>query len=281
MRIILLVCVAGVVAGVVAGCKDRVMPTAGDYPSVVEVAPEVDSDTLYYDDEVDESPEVTSADELFDDFIFTFANSPRHQLRRITFPLVWHKRNRTDTIRQNEWEIERFFIEQDYYTLILDDESSLEAVKDTGIDHAIVEKIYLSSGYVTQYLFAKDRQRWQLIEVNDTTFLGTARESFLRFYQQFTTDSLFQLSSIASPLKFTGPDPDDDFATIEGVIMPEQWQMFAPDLPRGMIYNIVYGTVGERPDEKLFVVRGIANGLETSLLFRRRSGQWHLVELSM
>jgi len=80
---------------------------------------------------------------------------------------------------------------------------------------------------------------------------------------------------------FTGPDPDDDFGTMTGTLAPEQWPSFAPQLPRGLIYNIIYGQKYTESSQKIFVVRGIANGLETELTFKKRGGKWKLTKLSM
>ncbi len=66
--------------------------------------------------------------------------------------------------------------------------------------------------------------------------------SFLKFYGSILL--LIPLSRHAhlhNPVKFTGPDPDDDFSTMTGDIEPETWPAFAPQLPHGMIYNVIYG----------------------------------------
>ncbi len=260
------------------GCKkERLQPQSAPIDSTRTDSISIDS--LFEEEE--EEPMPIAADELFDDFIFNFASNSRLQASRITFPLIVKKSERTDTLSRKDWEMEHFFMEQDYYTLILDNLAQFESVKDTSVNHAIVEKIYLESGYVTQYIFNREGGTWRMTAINDTTYKGTPNESFLTFYTRFTTDSIFQEASIANPLRFSGPDPDDDFSTMEGVIMPEQWQMFAPDLPRDMLYNVVYGEPARSSVEKLFVVRGIANGLETELTFHRREGRWKLTKLAM
>ena len=82
-------------------------------------------------------------------------------------------------------------------------------------------------------------------------------------------------------MKFTGPDPDDDFSTMTGDIEPETWPAFAPQLPHGMIYNIIYGQKYTESNQKIFVIRGIANGMETSLTFKKIGGKWELIKLDM
>lgn len=48
-----------------------------------------------------------------------------------------------------------------------------------------------------------------------------------------------------------------------------------------MIYNIIYGQKYTESTQKIFVIRGIANGLETQLTFKRVNGKWMLTKLEM
>ncbi len=281
MRKLLYAVVAVVVCGFMGvgltGCKDKA--TSTDDSSTDSTL--LDTATAMVEEVEEDIPMPRAADEIFDDFIFNFASNGRLQRERILFPLVVYKGERTDTIEQNQWEKEPFFMEQDFYTVILDNENQLASVNDSATTHVRIEKIYLESGYVTQYLFDKENGQWRMTAINDTTFRGTPREDFLNFYTKFTTDTLFQVESVNDQFKFIGPDPDDDFATMEGVILPEQWTEFAPDLPREMLYNVMYGLPAESGTEKLFVIRGIANGLETELSFRKKDGHWKLTQIQL
>ena len=102
--------------------------------------------------------------------------------------------------------------------------------------------------------------------------------SFLTFYQRFVTDPKFQQNSLSESVTFTGPDPEDDFSTMTGEILPEQWPVFAPWLPSGSIYNIVYGKPQQTSSSNVryFLLRGISNGLQTDLMFVRKGGAWKL-----
>jgi len=51
-------------------------------------------------------------------------------------------------------------------------------------------------------------------------------------------------------------------------------------LPKKMIYNIIYGEPRQEGNSKLFVLRGIANGLELEMTFHRANGNWRLTKLS-
>ena len=103
---------------------------------------------------------------------------------------------------------------------------------------------------------------------------------FYAFYNKFVNDSTYRAQSLAEVVDFSGPDPEDDFARMEGSIMPEQLELFAPELPKDMIYNIVYGEGSIKGNTRIFVVRGIANGLETELTFRKTKGGFILEKIN-
>lgn len=64
-------------------------------------------------------------------------------------------------------------------------------------------------------------------------------------------------------------------------MLPEQWDAFKPTFfPHGTIYNILYGQHYTESRHKIFVVRGISNGLEMEMTFNRRQGRWRLSSFS-
>ena len=229
-----------------------------------------------------ETPMPKAADELFDDFIFNFAANRSLQRKRIHFPLDVYKNGKKDhQIQRANWKMEHFFMHQDFYTLIFDSRKQMNLVKDTSVSHVVTEKIFFKLKTVEQYLFNRINGQWMLTSINYKPMYQNQNASFLKFYREFVVDSAFQIRSVNDPLSFTGPDPDDDFSTMTGTLAPEQWPMFAPSLPHDMIYNIIYGQKYTESNQKIFVIRGIANGLETELTFRRVGGQWKLMKLSM
>lgn len=229
-----------------------------------------------------ETPMPKAADELFDDFIFNFAANRSLQRKRIHFPLDVYKNGKKDhQIQRANWKMEHFFMHQDFYTLIFDSRKQMNLVKDTSVSHVVIEKIFFKLKTVEQYLFNRINGQWMLTSINYKPMYQNQNASFLKFYREFVVDSAFQIRCVNDPLSFTGPDPDDDFSTMTGTLAPEQWPMFAPSLPHDMIYNIIYGQKYTESNQKIFVIRGIANGLETELTFRRVGGQWKLMKLSM
>lgn len=227
-----------------------------------------------------ETPMPKAADELFDDFFFNFAANKKLQIERTQFPLPVEKAGKTDTIRKKQWKTDRFFMRQGYYTLIFDNFRQMNVVKDTSVNKVVVEKIYFNIKTVKSYNFNRVNGLWKLTSINYKGIHENRNASFLKFYHQFVTDSTFQAESISNPMEFIGPDPDDDFSQMEGLITPETWPAFAPELPDNMIYNIIYGEDSKPGLQRIFVIRGIANGLEMELTFKREKSKWMLTKLS-
>ena len=261
------------------GCSDK-KPVAADSTAVDSTlfADTAVADTM--DQLIAEQQMPKAADELFDDFIFNFAANHKLQMNRIKFPLKIVDGEEVEYVKKGQWEMEHFFMEQGYYTLIFDNMKQMDVVKDTSINNVVIEKVYLTEKKVKKYMFNRINGRWMLTSIQTNAMIHNTNASFLAFYQRFATDQDFQLESLNNPVMFTGPDPDDDFSTMSGEIAPETWPAFAPELPSDFIYNIMYGQKYTEGNQKIFVMRGIANGMEMELTFKRIDGDWKLTALS-
>ena len=246
--------------------------------SVADTLDSVPLDTL--EQLLSEIPTPKAMDELFDDFLFNFAANKKVQKARIIFPLTVHKGDKDEQIDKNKWEMERFFMRQGYYTLWFDNDAQMELAKDTSINQAIVEKIQLKKDLVKDYVFNRIRGAWMLREIRETKIAENINASFLAFYQKFSSDKAFQVKSLNSLVKFVGPDPDDDFNMMEGLITPDTWEAFAPELPKKTIYNIIYGEPKSMDNEKIFILRGISNGQEVELRFKKVGEHWLLMKMT-
>ena len=246
--------------------------------SVADTSEVAETDTLEL--LITETPMPRAADAMFDDFIFNFAANKRLQKERIIFPLRQTEAGQTTHIEKNHWQMEHFFMRQGYYTLLFNDEQQMALMKDTAVSEAIVEKIQLKKNRVTNYLFQRIRGAWMLKGIQVTTIPENANADFLAFYQKFVTDSAFQVKSLHETVQFVGPDPDDDFNMMEGVITPDTWEAFAPTLPAKVLYNIVYGKPQPSGNEKIFLLRGVANGLELELRFKKMGEKWKLMKMT-
>ncbi|MBD8972175.1 MAG: DUF4348 domain-containing protein [Prevotella sp.] len=276
-----LLAVLTVVCFTSVGCSDKKPAQVHDSTSVDSVV--ADTQTVDSTEKlIEETPMPKAADELFDDFVFNFAANRKLQMKRVHFPLpVYHNDKLVKSIGKRAWKMEHFFMHQDYYTLIFDNQKQMNLVKDTAINHVVVEKVFYAKKTVQQFLFNRINGEWMMTSINYKPMYSNMNASFLKFYGHFATDSTFQAEHLHNPVKFVGPDPDDDFSTMSGDIEPETWPAFAPQLPHGMIYNIIYGQKYAESNQKIFVIRGIANGMETILTFKRIHGKWMLIKLNM
>jgi hypothetical protein len=229
---------------------------------------------------ITETPMPRAADAMFDDFIFNFSANKKLQRERIVFPLRTIEGGETRLTEKNQWKMEHFFMRQGYYTLLFNGDKQMSLMKDTAVNEAVVEKIQLRKNRVMNYHFLRIKGAWMMTEVNVTPLEENANASFLKFYQRFVTDSVFQEHSINETVQFVGPDPDDDFSMMEGVITPDTWEAFAPTLPSKLLYNIVYGKPKPAGDEQIFLMRGVSNGLELELRFKKVDGRWLLMKMT-
>jgi hypothetical protein len=259
-------------------CTDRRSGGGNDAPAdSTGVADSVPNDTL--EELISETPMPKAADELFDDFIFNFAASKKVQLARIHFPLQVVKGEEHEQVQKSGWTTDHFFMQQGFYTLIFSDEAQMQLCNDTSVNHVTLEKIYLNKKFVKQYVFGRENGLWMMQRVQLIDLDESPNASFLNFYSKFVADSLFQVESLSATVDFVGPDPDDDFAQMEGVITKDTWPAFAPELPSDMIYNIIYGDQTAAGDKRVFVIRGIANGFEVELTFKQSGEHWRLTKL--
>ena len=278
MFFIVLAIVVGMVSFSSVGCSDK-KPAPADSDSVSTSVAEAAVDTM--DQIIAETPMPKAADELFDDFFFNFAANRKLQMSRIKFPLPVYTGNDSVFVQKKSWKMDHFFMHQDFYTLIFDNMKQMAVVKDTTIGHVVVERINLHKRHVRQYVFDRILGQWMMTRIVNEPLAKSKNASFLTFYSKFVADTAFQVRSVNDPLDFTGPNPDDDFSNMSGILAPEQWPSFAPELPGKTIYNILYGQKYSESNQKIFVIRGIANGLETELTFRRKGGHWKLMKLIM
>lgn len=275
---IVLTIIFGAISFSSTGCTGKPTST-NNSDSICGAAPADTADTI--DQIIEEAPVPKAADELFDDFIFNFAGNRKLQKKRIVFPLPVVTGSNTTYITAKKWKMEHFFMHQEFYTLIFDSQKQMKVVKDTAVSNAVVEKINLQNKSIKQYVFKRIDGQWMMTSIVNSSIGKSKNASFLHFYHQFVNDSTFQVNSINDPLDFTGPSPDDDFSDMTGILSPEQWPSFAPELPKDVIYNIIYGNSYTESNKKIFVIRGIANGLETELTFQKKGGEWKLTKIIM
>ena len=237
------------------------------------------SDTLMIAEAEEEKPAPVEADGVFDDFIFSFASDAALQRQRTQFPLPYYNEDVATKIEEKAWRHDSLFSQQNYYTLLFDNEEEMELVGDTALSSVQVEWIYLDTRKVRRYYFERIKGMWMLEAINLRRMEEVAGEDedFVDFYARFVTDSVYQSRHIRQPLRFVTIDPDDEFSILETTLDLNQWYAFNPLLPTDKLSNICYGQKNEdHSRSKILKVNGIGNGFSNIFYFRKRGGEWEL-----
>lgn len=262
--------------------KRNEAPSADDFSdadSVVLVPDGEDElENSLFPDEEQDMPLSKNVDELFDDFIFTFARNKKMQRDRVKFPLpVVGTDGDTLYIQQEAWQHEALFMGQDYYTVLYNNNEQLELEKGPDCVAVDVQWIHLNERIIRNYHFTRVGGLWQLSEIRTEGFGETGISDFLTFYQRFASDSLFQIQHVARPLRYVTVDPDDEEERIEGTLDPEQWPLFRPEIPADTITNISYGQTYFNPRKMMMAKCGISNGMMDLFVFKKTGNRWKLV----
>lgn len=265
------------------GCSEKKPEPVGEDSTDTVVADTVDTTSVDSAEQIiAETPMPKAADELFDDFFFNFTSNKQLQRSRILFPLTVNTAEGSRKLQRAEWKMDKFFRTQGYYTQIFDNTRQMKLVKDTTINHVTVEKVHLRQGMVEQYSFIRKDGQWLLASIDHKLVGDTKNASFLTFLGRFVTDDSYQQQSVDDPLAYVGPDPEgeDESKIVHSEIPASSWADFIPEIPDDMIYNILYGQEYGEGSEKILMFKGIANGLETQLTFKRHGSDWKLVKLN-
>lgn len=223
--------------------------------------------------------EVASArvDELFEDFIFTFVRSHSLQRQRINFPLSSRSIDGSEHhLQRSDWYDDFHFLQGEYYTMLFTDAEQQAYRMDTTIQYVSVEYINLKNRTLRSYDFRKLRGKWMLDSIADNNLENTDLEEFCQFYHRFSTDSTFQMESLANNVHVSMPDPDDEGQTIDGTIDINQWPYFCPELPVAELSNIRYSQSYRNTRCIIMQKCGSGNGLQETLKFEKDNKGWKL-----
>lgn len=239
-----------------------------------------EEDTLDLFDEV-EVPK--SADELFNDFFYSFTSDEYFQMSRIKFPLVCKDGDEKLKISRSDWKNFNRFTSQDYYSALYERENEIDLQKDTSLSHVSVEWIYLHDAYIEKYNFQRIKGVWILMDIEKSDFYHNPNGSFLRFYADFVSDSISYEKSLAHPLKLLISNEDDDTKYEEETLSESGWKDFKKDmpLPNEFLININYGQSYFSQNRKILLIEGVSNSLFVKYTFDRSNGQWRLFRIEI
>ncbi|MBP3775030.1 MAG: DUF4348 domain-containing protein [Bacteroidaceae bacterium] len=228
-------------------------------------------------DTIPETPLASrSADEYFNDFIYSFTTNRRFQMSRVAFPLPVERYGKSQQIDSRQWKFNRMHTRDSVYTVFFDHESSLELENSRQVDEVRIEWFYMKASRVEEYHFSRRADSWKLRGLREYGLQDYHDCDFIRFYQRFATDEEFQMEHLADDIAFTLSDPEEDFEYLEGTIEPEQWPSFRPELPCDVFTNIDYGQSMKFRNRRVVALEGSSNGFLSLLFFRRSGGKWIL-----
>ena len=217
-----------------------------------------------------------SADEYFNDFIYSFTTDKAYQLNRIVFPLPCVKDGKVSLLEKSQWHFSRLHMKHPVYTLFFDKRASLNLEKSKDITEVKMEYFYMDREKMRTYFFNKSDDEWKMTRIEDKPLHQYKDYEFIEFYQQFATDSLFQIDHIKPTLSIRMENPEDEFEDIDGVLDAEQWPAFCPELPSDIFTNIDYGQSRRMGKRRIVVLEGSSNGYMSLLFFIKEDGEWML-----
>ncbi len=237
-------------------------------------------DTLYLFEE-EEVPK--AADELFDDFFFSFISDNAFQLRRVRFPLECREGGEVLRVSRNDWKQFSRFSSQAFYSVIYERDADIALQKDTSVSEVGVEWIYLDENYVERYNFRRTAGQWQLVNFEKDETTRTPHASFAHFFAQFSSDSVFQRESLRLPLRLVSEaQAEDDEGSVEE-LTADEWFEFRKEmpLPENIMTNIDYGQAAFSQNRKTLLVEELSSGLFVKYKFDRMQGKWWLIEIDI
>ncbi len=276
----LIVCTAFPLAICLSACtggKER-EGVAQEDDSQSTFSPEIPPMTV--DEEIALSEPLQPTNEVlaFDDFFFLFLRSKTFQLKHVRFPVQIEELDGTRrTITSGNAFTEYFYWpNEEEYTLLLTDVAEMEGFKsDLALDTVVAQVIDLEEMTMRCYDFAERDSVWWLHASRDLELQGRMAD-FLKFYAQFTTDTIFQGQRLAEQIHFTYADPDSEKEVVEGILLPSQWEAFRPELPQGTLTNFDFGQPIEDSQRIVVLECETASSMMRTFTFEQWHGRWIL-----
>lgn len=231
---------------------------------------------------LNEVPIVKAVDGNFNDFIYAFLHNRQLQTERVEWPVkVLDTEGQVVRILRNRTEFRKalFPSSQDYFVMLLNNVSQMEEDAGSSSDEAYVHLVDFDNLCVERCSFLREDGFWMLNDVFEQSFIEHPLSGFLSFYHKFVVDSAYQINHVVQPLTISIPDEYEEMGTIEGTIDADQFPLFSPELPSGVVMLVDYGQLELKSDRIVMVKCGMANGMIDILTFEHKEGEWKLVEL--
>ena len=251
--------------------------TESETQASVEDSAKNNADTIGIDSTETTPP--PAVDELFADFIYSYTTNRSFQFRRTDFPLRKYENGKfAGTVDRIDWKFEKLYYKHSLHIIILDGEKDLNNLISLRPDTVRVEWLRFSKKKCKQYVFARENGCWRMNRINYSSIDKHPDADFLKFYERFAADSVFQSEHLNEMIDFITFDEDNHYNKIEGIIESDQWPAFHPELPAYDIFNIDYGLKLKNQNVRVVSVRGNSNGMSSRFKFVRHKGRWTLVK---
>lgn len=203
-----------------------------------------------------------AADEVFDDFLFTYVSNASFRKQRT---------KGTESLDMGDDAAAVMIYERD---------NDLALQKDTTLQQVVLERIDWDTNTIRHYQFNKNQGQWFLSSEEDADISDVPNASFLVFLRDFLTDSLYRHESIDLPLLMKYYSEEDE-GIVETELSFEEWNEIYQDLPRldDYMYNVDYGQSLISSNRKSLLLKGMSNGLSMKFHFGFSDGQWRLIEV--
>lgn len=205
-----------------------------------------------------------SADELFDDFFYSFLEDEGFRQKRINVEL------------ENQ-----SILMKEAYVVVYERDEDLEMRKDTTVSSVALEWISWGNEDVDHYNFERGADgHWMLNSIEPESIAQLPNGQFFEFLRQFFTDEEFRLSAIDFPLTFIiSPQEGDEGG--ETLLDDEGWAELYNQLPdlSSSIVCIDYGQMTISQNRKTLLLEGLSSGLEMKLMFDHSGGEWKLIKI--
>lgn len=227
---------------------------------------------------IEEEPVSVKADGYFSDFIYSFMTNRRFQSERIIFPLPCYDASGGKAmLKKEDWKYSRLYMNLDYLTLFLDEKASLDLINSTELTEVTLEWFDMPRDLVRDYCFKRLDGHWKMTEIRKYPVENHDDGDFIYFYQQFASDSAFQMAHLAPTIHFVTEDTDEEFEEISGMLDADQWPFFRPELPVNVFTNIDCGQSDKMGDRRVVAIRGTSDNFLNVLYFRHSdNNEWTL-----
>ena len=204
-----------------------------------------------------------AADEVFDDFLFSYISNASFCKQRT--------KGAVEPLEMND---------DDAAVMIYERDNDLALQKDTTLQQVIVECIDWHTNSIRHYYFNKSQGQWFLSDVEDVDINDVPNAGFLGFLKEFLSDSLYRHESLKLPLMMKYYSEEDE-GLIEVEMSFDDWNELYHDLPRldDYMYNVDYGQSLISNNRKSLLLKGMSNGLSMKFHFGYSDGHWQLIEV--